>query len=557
MTQQTSPFLEGKFGWSLGESNWNLGMDENLLKFSYMFDKNIDGIVSSLPVAVNGTAYFNTTDNRIYYVINNTYFSTPVPKWFIVTLRGTGVDYKFDGSTLTVLSPVTSVSGRTGDVSLTKVDVGLSNVDNTSDANKPVSTATNTALNLKTNIADLGNISDPAKGAALVGYKNRTQYAKNGDVVSVEDFSSSPTPLISALASLSSGGRLLLNGTYVVPSITIPNGVQVYGSGNILLTGTSGDLITVGSNSTITGIGITHTGNPTGTTMVRLAGNKSGVYRCQFTNYFVGVAAGTTGTLVVTPEIIDCNFFSPKVAAGSGAIWLVNYANAVVKTNVIAGTVLPATQPDFGIRIHNGDTGFLTDNNVTTHGIALWIDTPAGLHNYALRGSGNLFDSAGATSSVANADSALINPAGSVYDVLFTNTWFGLSAGSNGLLVTYTGSGTVDGFELNNCQAVANANAGMAFIGVNVKNFKVFGGYSSANAVYGIRVGAGVSNFEIVGHRAGNVANRGANARGVNIDTGSSNDYLVTSNRCKGNTVFNFFDGGSGGNKLVANNLTT
>lgn len=46
-------------------------------------------------------------------------------------------------------SAVTSVAGRTGDVVLTKTDVGLANVDNTSDANKPISTATQTALNAK------------------------------------------------------------------------------------------------------------------------------------------------------------------------------------------------------------------------------------------------------------------------------------------------------------------------------------------------------------------------------------------------------------------------
>jgi hypothetical protein len=44
---------------------------------------------------------------------------------------------------------VTSVAGKTGVVTLVKGDVGLGNVDNTSDANKPVSTATQTALNLK------------------------------------------------------------------------------------------------------------------------------------------------------------------------------------------------------------------------------------------------------------------------------------------------------------------------------------------------------------------------------------------------------------------------
>ena len=44
---------------------------------------------------------------------------------------------------------VTSVAGRTGAVTLTKADVGLGSVDNTSDVNKPISTATQTALNGK------------------------------------------------------------------------------------------------------------------------------------------------------------------------------------------------------------------------------------------------------------------------------------------------------------------------------------------------------------------------------------------------------------------------
>lgn len=44
---------------------------------------------------------------------------------------------------------VVSVNGKTGIVVLNKADVGLSNVDNTSDLGKPISTLTQTALNLK------------------------------------------------------------------------------------------------------------------------------------------------------------------------------------------------------------------------------------------------------------------------------------------------------------------------------------------------------------------------------------------------------------------------
>ena len=44
---------------------------------------------------------------------------------------------------------VDSVAGKTGDVTLVKGDVGLGNVDNTADLDKPISTATQTALNAK------------------------------------------------------------------------------------------------------------------------------------------------------------------------------------------------------------------------------------------------------------------------------------------------------------------------------------------------------------------------------------------------------------------------
>lgn len=112
MTQQTSPFLEGKYGWSLGESGWNFGMDENLLKFSFLFDKNINGIVSSLPVAVNGDSYFLTTDNRLYFAVGSTYYSSPTPKWFEVTIKGSGDKWLFNGTSMTQIGTATQLQNN-------------------------------------------------------------------------------------------------------------------------------------------------------------------------------------------------------------------------------------------------------------------------------------------------------------------------------------------------------------------------------------------------------------------------------------------------------------
>lgn len=64
---------------------------------------------------------------------------------------------------LTAAGDVLSVAGKTGAVTLVKSDVGLSNVDNTSDTNKPVSSAQQTAIDarlLKTaNLSDLVNVA--------------------------------------------------------------------------------------------------------------------------------------------------------------------------------------------------------------------------------------------------------------------------------------------------------------------------------------------------------------------------------------------------------------
>src|SRR5690606_9849390 len=52
------------------------------------------------------------------------------------------------------VNTVTSVSGKTGVVTLAKGDVGLGNVDNTSDVDKPISTAVSTALSGKVDTSD-------------------------------------------------------------------------------------------------------------------------------------------------------------------------------------------------------------------------------------------------------------------------------------------------------------------------------------------------------------------------------------------------------------------
>jgi hypothetical protein len=125
MTQRVAPFLEGKYGWDVGEAGWNTGVDENFLKFSYLFDRNVDGIVATLPSSVvNGQSYFLTTDNRLYFAVGTTWYSSPTPKWFIITIRTTGEMWQFDGSSLLKLDTNTELSEDVAQIELTLSSLG-------------------------------------------------------------------------------------------------------------------------------------------------------------------------------------------------------------------------------------------------------------------------------------------------------------------------------------------------------------------------------------------------------------------------------------------------
>jgi hypothetical protein len=71
-------------------------------------------------------------------------------------------------------APVQSVASKTGSVTLVKGDVGLGNVDNTADADKPISSATQSALNGKQATLVSGTNIKTINGDSLLGSGNIT-----------------------------------------------------------------------------------------------------------------------------------------------------------------------------------------------------------------------------------------------------------------------------------------------------------------------------------------------------------------------------------------------
>jgi hypothetical protein len=153
------------------------------------------------------------------------------------------------------VNTVTSVASRTGAVTLTKSDVGLSNVDNTADTAKPISTATQTALDLKANVSALssyattasptftGVVTLPATGTGGLEAATKNYVDAVATGLSVKDAVRVATTANGTLSTafangqvvdgvtLATGDRILLknqtdasqNGIYVVPATGTPS----------------------------------------------------------------------------------------------------------------------------------------------------------------------------------------------------------------------------------------------------------------------------------------------------------------------------------------------
>jgi hypothetical protein len=186
MPQQTSPFLEGKWGWTYGESGWNDGMDENLLKFSFMLDRTVDSVVSSLPQPpTTGMSYFLTTDNRLYYVVSGVYYSSPTPKWSTVTVKSSGDSFIFDGTSLLNSPTNINLGGRVTNLETTVNSLGTA-------AFKDVSYFASTS-DLATGISSANAYTDAFKsqllsssGTDLIHYGTRSLTARLGDIIRMD-----------------------------------------------------------------------------------------------------------------------------------------------------------------------------------------------------------------------------------------------------------------------------------------------------------------------------------------------------------------------------------
>jgi hypothetical protein len=117
------------------------------------------------------------------------------------------------------------------------------------------------------------------------------------------------------------------------------------------------------------------------------------------------------------------------------------------------------------------------------------------------------------------------------------------------------GTGIVQQVNLNDVYCSNNGGIGL-YIASSCQNITVNGGTFASNNSHGIYVAPNTNNFMIRGVISGPTGEFiGNSGYGITIDTGTSNNYIVSNNELAGNTLGAFFDGGSGTNKITYSNL--
>lgn len=215
---------------------------------SYVDDVVESASLASLPATgESGKIYVAIDTNKTYRWSGSAYVEISASPGSTDAVVEGSANLYFTNARASAAAPVQSVAGRTGAVSLTKSDVGLVNVDNTSDANKPISAAVQTALNGKA--ASTHFHESPAITTSTQAQTSLSAIDSFVDLVDQADYQTALTSLFSGV--LTTDARLSNART---PTSHVHGNISNAGaigtaSGQIVVTGAGGVLTTAATIS--------------------------------------------------------------------------------------------------------------------------------------------------------------------------------------------------------------------------------------------------------------------------------------------------------------------
>ena len=267
------------------------------------------------------------------------------------------------------------MAGKTGVVTLVKGDVGLGNVDNTSDASKPVSTAQQTALDLKSNLASPTFTGTPVAPTAAVG-TNTTQLATTEFVNAEIANDATPISHVGTGGTQHAAATTLVAGFMSAADKTKLDGVASGATANTgTVTGVTATAPVVSSGGTAPVISIT-------AATTSAAGSMSAADKTKLD----GIAAGATAN---TGTVTGVTGTAPIVSSGGTAPAI----SISAATTIAAGSMSAADKSKLdgiaaGAQVNtvtsvNGQTGAVTVTGAVAGG-AMYENSQAITANYTI-----------------------------------------------------------------------------------------------------------------------------------------------------------------------------
>jgi hypothetical protein len=422
---------------------------------------------------------------------------------------------------LTPAPPVQSVNGYVGNVSLTKADLGLGNVDNTGDINKPVSTATQTALDLKANLASpsfTGTVSGITKSmVGLANVDNTTDLNKPVSTATqtaldlkanTVDLTAETTRATAEEATLTT--NVATNATAIAAETTRATAAEALKANATDVTTSLALKEDVSNKSTTPTLGTSDTLYPSqnavktyvdtsiaGATIVDANGSTKGKLK------LAGDLAGTADL----PEIATGAVTSTKILDGTIAV--ADIANDAVETT----------------KIKDANVTYAKIQNVSaTNKVLGRVSTGAGvIEEIATTGSGNVVRASSPT---------LITPdLGTPSAVVLTNaTDLPLTTGVIGILPEAnggTGSATKNFVDLTTNQTIAGSKSFDSDITANGVTVGKGSGNGDSNVAVGTNLGTG-TGYRNTGVGAGALQNFSGTSFGNNTGVGYANMQGLT-----------------------------
>lgn len=236
-----------------------------------------------------------------------------------------------------------------------------------------------------------------------------------------------------------------------------------------------------------------------------------------------------------------------ETGSGLGAGW--HFSEGIISNLGATGTV----SSSIGIHWING-SGLYVDPTVDITSMNRAVVIIPGAGELAFAG---FFNSMLADASTT--EGILIDGTnGNIKSIHFNDSWAAFSTNGGGLKVT---GANVDGVFWNGGRLRENGTSGAWLDGgtnIHLSNVEVAqNSKSSTNSADGILVGAGVSEWSVIGCRSGNFASGLATTQrwGLNVLAGASDNYRIIGNDFRGNTTGPLSENGTGTVKQILGNI--